>query len=229
MRLLTARNLLVLLLAGMLNAASSASGENSAEQSVSARPDLSSDELALIELTNAERKRAGLALLIPDPALMRMAREHSRSMARLQQLSHTIEGRSFSVRLMDSEYRSTAAGENVAEGQVDAAEAVQDWMNSPGHRKNIMTGQYSQIGVAVSRSRSGRRFYTQIFARPLPPADSSDVDRGARCPSCRDIRRVPLTKDQVKDQERQPGNAGRTGRVVKPNFKVRSGSSGSSI
>ena len=81
MRLLTARNLLVLLLAGMLNAASSASGENSAEQSVSARPDLSSDELALIELTNAERKRAGLALLIPDPALMRMAREHSRSMA----------------------------------------------------------------------------------------------------------------------------------------------------
>ncbi len=245
MRLLTVSKFFVLLLVVLLNGASTARGdnyrstsagrnedcerglsrsgketstvvgENAVGQGTSARPDLNNDEDALVALTNAERKRASLAHFIPDPALMRMAREHSDSMARLQRLSHTIEGRSFSVRLIDSGYQSMAAGENVAEGQVDATAAVQDWMNSPGHRANIMNGQYTHIGVAVSVSKSGRRFYTQVFARPLPLANSSVVDRGFKCPSCRDIRSVPLTNGQ----DRHPNDVGRADGVVAPNFK----------
>jgi uncharacterized protein YkwD len=243
MRLLTASQFFVLVLVGMLSEASSARGDkfrsmsagrsedcelclsrsnektstlgrdNAGVQGAPAPPDLNNDEDALIKLTNVERRRASLALFIPDPALMHMAREHSRSMARLQQLSHTIEGRSFSVRLNESGYQSMAAGENVAEGQVDATEAVQDWMRSPGHRTNIMNGQYSHIGVAVSVSKSGRRFYTQVFARPLPQANSSVAHRGFRCPSCHD-RSMPLTKGQ----ESHPNNVGRADRVVAPHF-----------
>lgn len=255
MRLLTALTFTVLLLVVLLNGASTARGdsfrsasagrsedcerclsrsgeetstevgENAVGQGTPARPDLNNDEDALVTLTNAERKRASLALFIPDPALMRMAREHSKSMARLQQLSHAIEGRSFSVRLIDSGYQSMAAGENVAEGQVDATAAVQDWMNSPGHRANIMNGQHSHIGVAVSVSKSGRRFYTQVFARPLPLANSSVVDRGFKCPSCRDIPSVPLTNRQ----DRHPNDVGRTDRVVAPNFKGLSNRQGTGI
>ena len=255
MRLLTVSKFFVFLLVGLLNGASTARGdnyrstsagrnedcerglprsgketstvvcENAVGEGTTARPDLNNDEDALVTLTNAERKRASLALFIPDPALMRMAREHSRSMARLQQLSHTIEGRSFSVRLIDCGYQSMAAGENVAEGQLDATAAVQDWMNSPGHRANIMNGQYSHIGVAVSVSKSGRRFYTQVFARPLPLANSSVVDRGFKCPSCRDVRSVPVTKGQ----DIHLNDVGRADRFIAPNFEELSSSPGKGI
>lgn len=255
MRLLTISKFFVLLLVVLLNRASTARGdnyrstsagrnedcerglsrsgeetstvvgENAVGQGTPARLDLNNDEDALVALTNAERKRASLAHLIPNPALMRMAREQSKSMARLQQLSHSIEGRSFSVRLTESGYQSMAAGENVAEGQVNAAEAVQDWMHSPGHRTNIMNGQYSHIGVAVSVSKSGRRFYTQVFARPLPLINSSVVDRGFKCPSCRDKRSVPLTNRL----DRHPNDVGGTDRVVAPNFKGLSSRPGTGI
>ena len=143
-------------------------GAKAVAQASPALPTLATAEKSLLELTNAERTKARLPQLIPDPSLMRVAREHCRSMARLQQLSHTIEGRSFSVRLGKLGYRSTAAGENIAEGQTNATEAVKDWMNSPGHRQNMMNGQYTHIGVAVEVSKSGQRFYVQVFARPLP-------------------------------------------------------------
>ena len=151
---------------------SSADGQNPEVPAFAATLALTDEENALLNLTNAERNRGSLTGFIADPALMQMAREHARSMASLQQLSHTIEGRSFSIRLMDSGYRSAAAGENVAEGQRHATEAVRDWMNSPGHRANIMNGQFTHIGVAVSVSKSGRRYYAQVFAKPLASPNS---------------------------------------------------------
>lgn len=183
MRTLKASNILILLIACTPNGVSASPGDKVPE--ATAGSTFTAEEQAILELTNSERTKAKLPHFKPDPSLMRMAREHSRSMARLQQLSHTIEGRSFSVRLIDSGYQSRAAGENVAEGQVDAAEAVKDWMNSPGHRTNMMNVQYSHIGVAVAVSKSGRRFYTQVFAQPSPLANSSVVDRAFKCPSCR--------------------------------------------
>ncbi len=113
-----------------------------------------------------------------------------------------------------------AAGENVAEGQLDATAAVQDWMNSAGHRANIVNGQYTHIGVAVAVSKSGRRFYTQVFARPLPLADSSVGDREFKCPSCREMRSVPLKKVRTDSQN----DVGRADVVVAQDFKVMSSS-----
>jgi uncharacterized protein YkwD len=213
MRLLKDSNSILLLLIWTLNGVSSSGDENPVGQALTDGTILTVEESALLELTNAERTNANQPPLTPDPSLMRMARKHSDAMACLQQLSHTIEGRSFSIRLMDSGYQSLAAGENIAEGQVESSEAVHDWMNSPGHRANIMSGQYTQIGVAISVSSSGRRFYTQVFARPLPRPDSAVLDQGfRRCPSCRETPRLPLTKGP----ERHATSVGRTDHVVAP-------------
>lgn len=54
-------------------------------------------------------------------------------------------------------------GENVAYGQRDAQEVMRAWMNSRGHRNNILSGRYSQIGVGLAYSRSGRPYWTQTF------------------------------------------------------------------
>ncbi len=139
-------------------------------------------ELNLIsELTNAQRTHAGLPPLVVDPTLMQLAAEHCTTMARLNQLSHSIQGRSFSIRLQESGYASASAGENIAEGQLNGAEAVQDWMHSPGHRANLMNREYTHIGVAMMTSQSGRRFYVQVFACPASISRQASVCRGPQC------------------------------------------------
>ena len=144
-------------------------------------PKLTTEEKTIVDRTNAERKQAGLPPLMINPKLMQMACDQCQSMSRLQQLSHSIEGRSFSVRLMESGYDSASAGENIAEGQLNASEAVQDWMHSPGHRANILNRQYTQIGVAMVTSRSGQRFYAQVFARPMSLSSQTAVCHGPHC------------------------------------------------
>jgi hypothetical protein len=134
-------------------------------------PELTRDERALLDLLNAERKTAELPPLEADPVLMQVARDHSAHMARLDQIGHELEGRSFSKRLSESAYIAEAAGENVAEGAPTPDEAVAGWMTSPGHRGNILSEKYTHTGVGLATSDSGRRYYTQVFARPLP-ADS---------------------------------------------------------
>lgn len=121
----------------------------------------------LIELTNAERKKIGLPALKPDPALMRLAREQSAHMAKLQKISHELEGRTFSLRMKEAEYQAFAAGENCAEGADSPEQAVSDWMMSPGHKANIVSDKYTRLGVGVSADKNGRQYFTQIFAKPF--------------------------------------------------------------
>jgi hypothetical protein len=130
--------------------------------------ELTRDERTLLDLLNAERKSAELPPLKADPVLMQVGRDHSAHMARLDQIGHELEGRSFSKRLSEGGYIAEAAGENVAEGAPTPAEAVAGWMTSPGHRGNILNEKYTHTGVGLATSDSGRRYYTQVFARPFP-------------------------------------------------------------
>jgi uncharacterized protein YkwD len=121
-------------------------------------------ETKLLELTNKERVQLRVAPLLADPELMRLAREHATTMARLDRLGHNLDGKPFSQRI--ESYRSTTAGENVAQGQQTPAEAVGSWMQSPGHRANILQSQYTRVGVAFAKSKSGQLYWAQIFANP---------------------------------------------------------------
>ncbi len=59
----------------------------------------------------------------------------------------------------------SAAGENIAKGQRSAQEVVTGWMNSQGHRENILNSNYNQIGVGCVADSNGTLYWTQMFIR----------------------------------------------------------------
>jgi len=104
-------------------------------------------ENAVVERTNQERVRRGLRPLALDFGLLASARRHAAWMSRRQSLQHTNQ----------------PVAENIAMGQNSSAEVVRDWMNSPGHRANMLNASYSRIGVAAYTSASGTVYWCQQF------------------------------------------------------------------
>jgi uncharacterized protein YkwD len=132
--------------------------------------EFSAEEAKLIELTNAERKKLKLPALKPDPVLMKLARAHAATMGRLDQIGHDLEGKTFAQRMEQAKYQASRAGENVAQGQRTPTEAVAGWMQSPGHKANILNTDYTKIGVGLATSKSGKMYWTQVFAKPFEAA-----------------------------------------------------------
>ncbi|MBI3466489.1 MAG: TIGR03000 domain-containing protein [Planctomycetes bacterium] len=128
--------------------------------------DLSSDERKVLELTNQEREKADLAPFKVHVKLTRAARGHSANMARQGMLAHTLDDKGPAHRIAETGYRFLHYGENVAEGSRTPAEVVRLWMNSPGHRENILEPRLTQIGIGLSMDQKGRKFWTQVFATP---------------------------------------------------------------
>ncbi len=130
-----------------------------AEQS--AEYQLNAYEQEVINLTNQERAKHGLAPLKVDTALSKVAREKSLDMQRNQYFSHNSPtyGSPFDMmKQFGVSYK--AAGENIAMGQRSPAEVVQAWMNSEGHRKNILSSSFTHIGVGYVESGN---YWTQQF------------------------------------------------------------------
>jgi uncharacterized protein YkwD len=63
--------------------------------------------------------------------------------------------------------RFSAAGENIAEGQQSPQAVMTAWMNSPGHRSNILSPSYTQIGVGAAKDSRGVIYWTQQFIKPI--------------------------------------------------------------
>ncbi|WP_316570099.1 SafA/ExsA family spore coat assembly protein [Neobacillus sp. YIM B06451] len=121
-------------------------------------------EQQVISLTNQERAKHGLKALAHDWELSRVARYKSVDMRNKNYFSHTSPTYGSPFTMMKNfgiAYRS--AGENIAAGQTTAAEVVRAWMNSPGHRKNILSRDYTHIGVGYAAGGSQRHYWTQMF------------------------------------------------------------------
>jgi uncharacterized YkwD family protein len=122
---------------------------------------LSAYEQKVVDLTNQERAKNGLAALKVDVTLSKMAREKSRDMSANGYFSHTSPtyGSPFDMmKQFGITYRS--AGENIAMGQRTPEEVVNAWMNSEGHRKNILSPNFTHIGVGhISQGN----YWTQEF------------------------------------------------------------------
>ena len=130
--------------------------------SVSAGIQSSSAVSEVIRLTNSARSQNGYAALVEDSALSEAAAVRAREIAR--SFSHTRpSGGSFSSALSESGVSYLRAGENIASGQKSASEVVNAWMNSPGHRANILNSSYSRIGSA-SVNVGGTLYWVQLFA-----------------------------------------------------------------
>ena len=130
--------------------------------SVSAGIQNSSAASEVVRLTNSARGQNGYAALVEDGALSEAAAVRAREIAR--SFSHTRpSGASFSSALSESGVSYLRAGENIASGQKSASEVVNAWMNSPGHRANILNSSYSRIGSA-SVNIDGTLYWGQLFA-----------------------------------------------------------------
>lgn len=113
-----------------------------------AASELSQFEQQVVELTNNERAKHGLSPLKADWELSRVAREKSKDMAQNNYFDHNspVYGSPFDMmKSYGISYRS--AGENIAKGQRTPQEVVNAWMNSEGHRANILNGDFTHIGV----------------------------------------------------------------------------------
>jgi uncharacterized protein YkwD len=123
------------------------------------------DQVAV--LVNQERAKAGCGALRTDERLRTAARGHSTDMAQNGYFSHTgRNGSSFVDRIAAAGYpRSAAGGENIAMGYRTPAEVMDGWMNSEGHRENILNCGFKAIGVGVARDSGGAPYWTQDFGR----------------------------------------------------------------
>lgn len=114
---------------------------------VVSRPAGSVAEMRVVSLVNDERSRRGLQPLETSPVLMDVSRSWSEQQAARRRMSHSKNG----------------YAENVAYGQDSPESVMRAWMNSPGHRKNILNSRAGTIGVGCARSADGRLFWTQSF------------------------------------------------------------------
>lgn len=117
-------------------------------------------------LVNTERNANGCEDITTDARLNRAARGHSRDMAERGYFDHTSpDGRGVGDRVTAAGYEWSAVGENIAVGQPTAVAVVEAWLESPGHRANILNCEYTQMGLGVDTSDGGPR-WTQVFAAP---------------------------------------------------------------
>lgn len=121
-------------------------------------------EQQVVDLTNRERARYGLKPLKLNWELSRVARYKSADMRDRNYFSHTSPtyGSPFDMmKHFGISYRS--AGENIAAGQTTAQQVVKAWMNSEGHRKNILSSHFTEIGVGYASGGKQRHYWTQMF------------------------------------------------------------------
>jgi len=120
----------------------------------------SPEEQEVIELANGERSSA----MTCDEDMARAARKHSQDMCDQGYFSHTSrDGRSPFQRMEDEGVSYRTAGENIAMGQRTPADVHRAWMNSSGHRRNILNSSFGRIGVGYVDC-SGTAYWTQVFA-----------------------------------------------------------------
>ncbi|WP_407639306.1 CAP domain-containing protein [Bhargavaea beijingensis] len=131
------------------------------EQAPQQTAGLSAVEQKVLDLTNAERAKAGLKPLAADSKLMEAARAKSADMRKNNYFSHNspVLGSPFDqMKAAGISYKKAA--ENIAMGQRSPEEVVKAWMESPGHRQNILTPEFTHIGIGYD---SNGHYWTQQF------------------------------------------------------------------
>ncbi len=100
---------------------------------------------------------------------MQAAQIQADQMARLGRIDHVLPDATYprpEDRLAAADYHWQAYGENLAAGQRSPAEAMSSWMQSSGHRANILNTIYTELGTGYARDAGGRPYYVQVFGRP---------------------------------------------------------------
>ncbi|NBJ16223.1 MAG: SafA/ExsA family spore coat assembly protein [Dehalobacter sp. 4CP] len=125
-------------------------------------------ETEVIRLVNVERAKKGLQQLKQNWELCRVARYKSQDMINKGYFAHESPTYGSPFKMMESfGIRFSAAAENIAYGQQTPQEVMNSWMNSAGHRSNILSPSYLEIGVGAAKDSEGNIHWTQMFIKPL--------------------------------------------------------------
>lgn len=125
-------------------------------------------EREAFDLINAARRKANLPPLFLDAEMLYLAREHSETMANSGNFTHRgargemVDERARNVGITD--WRGI--GENIAANQSaknPVATAIECWLNSEGHRRNLFSNDWTRSGIGVAVSRDGKYYFTQVF------------------------------------------------------------------
>ncbi|WP_156721350.1 CAP domain-containing protein [Streptomyces apocyni] len=119
-------------------------------------------EAEVLSLVNQERAKAGCAPVRADARLATLARNFSQDMATRGFFDHTDPDGDTPWDRADQAGIDNMGGENIARGQADARAVMESWMNSPGHRANILNCDYTTLGVGAHFA-SGGPWWTQNF------------------------------------------------------------------
>ena len=127
-------------------------------------PGAAPQEQEVLDLVNVQRQSAGCRPLTANATLTAAARAHSADMATRNFFSHTNpDGLSPFDRMRAAGYDGRLLGENIAAGYSTAQAVMTAWMNSAGHRANILNCSYAEIGIGYATGGSYRHYWTQDF------------------------------------------------------------------
>jgi Cysteine-rich secretory protein family len=151
-------------------------------------PEVPKVEAAIIEMTNAVRAQSKLGAVAINPQLTTAARAYAQLLAASGKFSHDADG-DLQSRTERAGYKHCKVSENLAshqdsrgfESRALAKSVVEGWLNSPGHRANLLDGTTNEIGIAVIRTpdRDPKYISVQLFGQPLAQALTFQVSNSA--------------------------------------------------
>ncbi len=129
-------------------------------------PSNMSYEQQVVQLVNVERQKAGLSSLTLDSSISNVARKKSQDMASNNYFAHqspTYGSAGDMLKQFGVNY--SAWGENIASGQRSPEAVVSAWMHSEGHKANILSSNFTKIGVGYAVNSNGTPYWTQMFTK----------------------------------------------------------------
>lgn len=119
-------------------------------------------------ITNEERAKQGLPAIMVNSKCVSEAQFHAQDMATNNYFSHDGQSETTSERFTRYGLSGISWGENIAAGYLNAKEVMEGWMNSPGHRKNILSAYFKSIGVGYAVDAKGSPYWVQCFSGQEP-------------------------------------------------------------
>jgi len=120
-------------------------------------------EAEVLAIVNTERSKAGCGALRWNDTLALAARKHSADMAANNYFDHTSQDGRSPFDRMKAEGYTKGGGENIAAGQSTPESVMKSWMESPGHKANILNCKFGELGVGMAKGGSYRIYWTQAF------------------------------------------------------------------
>ncbi|UOF02509.1 CAP domain-containing protein [Bdellovibrio reynosensis] len=125
--------------------------------------DMNVSACQVLMITNKERAALGLPSLLANSKCINEAQYHAQDMATYGYFSHDGRNETTSERFARFGLSGVSWGENIASGYLTAAEVMVGWMNSPGHKKNIVSTYYKSLGVGYAVDSKGAPYWVQCF------------------------------------------------------------------